>query len=72
MPPFHVPHVAEATRMVQIELQQKNSKLAMFAADYALYLIGSFDPSSGFLYPTAEKGPQFTIEIAELLSNGGA
>lgn len=67
MPPFHVAHVAEATRSIEIEFEKPDSKLRRFAADYALYLVGNFDPTSGFLYPTAEAGPQFTIEVASLL-----
>lgn len=69
LPPFHCKHVAEATRIVQIELENPKLTLQRFAADYALYLIGSFDDTSGFLYPTAEAGPQFTIEVASLLQN---
>lgn len=67
MPPFQCKHVAEATRFVQLELENSKSTLLRFAADYALYLVGSFDPTSGILYPTAEAGPQFVIEVAALL-----
>lgn len=69
MAPFQCKHVAEATRMVQMELENPKSTLQRFASDYALYLVGSFDDTSGFLYPTAEAGPQFTIEVASLLQN---
>lgn len=64
-------HVAEATRAIQMHLEEGKGTLARFPADHALYLVGSFDESSGLLYPTAEAGPQFTIEIAELVPQKG-
>lgn len=65
--PFFVAHVAEATRSVQIGLESKDVMFAKYPADFALYLMGTFDEATGFLTPPASGMPQFTIEIAALV-----
>lgn len=67
--PFFVRHVQEAIRSVEQAFQAREDQQPWFCkypADFALYLIGTFDPDTGFVFPTAEKGPQHTIEIAAL------
>lgn len=66
-PPIMVKHVAEATRALQLELENPKSLLARHVGDYALYLVGSFDQSSGCVLPPSHGAPQFTIEAAALL-----
>lgn len=69
--PFYCRHVAEATRSVQIGIQDGKAMFARFPADYALYLVGTFDPDSGSVTPTHQGGPQFCIEVASLVDEKG-
>lgn len=66
--PFFVAHIAEAMRSVQMALEDGKSMFAKFPADYALYLMGTFDESTGFLTPPASGMPQFSIEVISLVS----
>lgn len=69
-PPQFYKHVAEATRSVQMSLETKdgqNSLLSRYPGDYALYLIGTFDPKTGGIMPPETINPQHTLEIQALL-----
>lgn len=72
--PFYCRHISEATRSVQIGLEDGKAMFARFPADFALYLVGTFDPESGSVMPTAQGGPQFALEVAALVTpkEGGA
>lgn len=66
--PFFVKHVAEALRMVQMALREGKSQQALYPADYALYLVGTFHPEGGTVISPALGEPQFTMELAALLT----
>lgn len=60
-------NVADCLRTLQLHMEEGKSMLAKFPSDFSLYFVGSFDETSGFLYPTAEAGPQHTLELVELM-----
>lgn len=64
--PFPVKHVAEALRAVQAVLEDPKHPVTKHAADYALYMVGSFDGTTGAWIPTASQAPQFTCELLSL------
>jgi len=67
--PFWCKHVAEATRAIQMNFEAPKGQEPWFVkypADFALYHVGNFDPTTGSLLPTAHMGPQIVIEIASL------
>lgn len=68
MQPFFAKHVAEATRNVQMVLEDGKTLLAKFTADYALYLLGTVDTDTGLIVPPAQMAPQFVIECVSLLA----
>lgn len=69
-PPILFSHVAEATRSVQAAMEDSKSKLAKWPADFALYVVGHWDGSTGCIMPTASGIPQLVIEIAALVPQG--
>lgn len=67
--PFFARHVAEATRSVQQAFllpEDQKPWFTKYAADHALYFIGTFDEASGMYTPTSEGVPVWTIEISSL------
>lgn len=67
--PFFAKHVAEATRNVQLFLENsKDHQVARFPEDFSLWQVGSFDPSNGGLMPTHSGAPQWVIELAVLVN----
>lgn len=67
--PFFSRHVAEATRSVQQAFllpEDQKPWFTKYAADHALYFIGTFDEASGMYTPTSEGVPVWTIEISSL------
>ena len=65
--PFFAKHVAEATRAVQMGLEDPKSAYAKFAEDFSLWLIGTFDPTTGGLIPPSSMAPTWQIELINLL-----
>lgn len=65
--PFYVRHVSEALRNVEIGLQDGKAMFARFPADFALYLVGTFNPETGVVMPTATGIPQFSSELTPLV-----
>lgn len=66
--PMFYKHVAEATRSVQMTLETKEANhLNRFPGDYALYLIGTFDPATGGIMPPETITPQHTLEVQALM-----
>lgn len=65
--PFYCRNISEALRAVSIGLQEGKSMFAHFPADYALYVLGTFDPLTGFVTPTATGAPQFCEELANIV-----
>lgn len=70
-PPFHAVHVAEATRSMQMVLEDSKSLLAKFPGDYALYLLGTMDTANGSIFAPATGTPSFVIEVSQLLPQPG-
>lgn len=67
--PFFVQHVAQATRNVQMALEEGGkSALARYPEDFSLWLIGHFDETNGGLMPTSTGAPQWTVECVSLLN----
>lgn len=64
--PFLVSYVQEAIQGVQQALDEGKAFFARYPADYALYLVGHFDPTTGQMMPPSQSGPQFVIEVASL------
>lgn len=60
-------HVADATRAVAVTLEDRNNNLSRWPADYALYLVGTFDPATGGIFPSHSGMPEFTIEVGALV-----
>lgn len=72
--PFYCRTISEASRAVAMGLEDGKAIFARFPADFALYLLGTFDPATGFVTPTHQGGPEFCLEIAALVApkEGGA
>lgn len=66
--PFLCSHVAEATRSVQVGLQDAKSSLAMWPGDFALYVVGHWDGSTGHITPTVSSIPELIMEVAALVN----
>lgn len=67
--PFLCKHVAEATRSVQVAFSlpvEQQPWFTKYAADHALYFIGTFDESNGMFTPPSEGVPVWVIEVASL------
>lgn len=60
-------NVVEIQRSIINVLREGKSLLSQFPADYALYLVGTFDQDLGAIIHPFTPGPQFTLEIASLL-----
>lgn len=65
-PPFFASHPAEATRMVKMALENKNSPVAKFPGSFRLMLLGYYDPTTGMISKTSTGVPEITIEVAAL------
>lgn len=53
--PFFVQHSAQAVRSFSDECNNKDSDIFRHSQDYELWLLGSFDDSSGLFASTAER-----------------
>lgn len=67
MRPFLCKHVSEATRSIQMAIEEKNSPISKWPADFVLYLVGSFDSSTGEFIDTQSGRPEVVIEVAALV-----
>lgn len=68
--PFFCKHVADATRSVQAALESPKEQQPWFAkypADFALYFVGTFDPTTGQWMPPSNGAASYTIEVASLV-----
>lgn len=65
--PFYCRNVSEALRTLSIGMSEGKAMFALFPGDFALYLLGTFDPLSGFIMPTVSGQPQFSEELANLV-----
>lgn len=65
--PFIRKHLADATRALSMALEEKGSPISKWPADFALYLLGHWDPSTGCITPTSHGGPQLVIEVSALV-----
>ena len=63
-PPFFTRHEGEASRMVRSALMDRQSSLAQFPTDFALYKIGAYDDQGGIL---VGHNPEFLLEVASLV-----
>lgn len=72
--PFVMPSIAEATRAVQVNIQEGKVMFARFPADYQLYLVAHWDASTGCLTPPSHGSPQLVLELAAIaqIEKGGA
>lgn len=52
MPPFHSHNQGTAIRSIQQNMQDPNSSLAAYPADFSLYEIATFDDDTGDVVPT--------------------
>lgn len=67
--PFFAEHVADATRSVQAAFDMPPAQQPWFVkypADYALYMVGTFDQHSGAIMSPQQMAPQWVIEVASL------
>lgn len=65
---IHARNVHEAIRALQMHLQEGKGEIALYPADFQLYLIGEFDTKLGIVVPPTEKGPVLIQEVAQMLS----
>lgn len=65
--PVFAKNVVDIQRSLIQALKEKSSLLFQFPADYALYLVGTFDQDLGAVISPFTPGPQFTLEIASLM-----
>lgn len=61
--PFCVKHAIEATRSLQQHLKKGESMISQYPSDYALYLLGTFDPVSGEI---SSGRPEHILEVSSL------
>lgn len=66
-PPFFETHEIEAKRGVQQALKQEGSKLKNHPGDFDLYLLGTYDDTSGKM--TNTDNPQLIINLSALITS---
>lgn len=64
--PFSVKHVAEATRAVQVHLEEGKGDICRYPGDFALYFLSEFNQETG-QFTKPDFRPTFTIEVVSLL-----
>jgi len=65
MQPFYFTSTPEALRALDDICNDSNSRINKHPADYALYLLGSFDDKSGEIVPL--KKPEFVEECSAMV-----
>ena len=65
MPPFFCRSRGEALRSFSTAVNDPNSQIGKFVADYALFWIGSFEDGSGELTCATAAGPVRIIQALE-------
>lgn len=65
--PFLCSYVQEAVQGVSQALQDGKVFFSKHPGDFALYLVGTFDPTSGGIMPPQQLAPQFVCEVSSLL-----
>lgn len=58
---------ADACRSIQMAMEEPKSMLSRFPAEFALYLVGHFDASTGAFTAASTGMPQLVLEVAALV-----
>lgn len=66
--PMFASHVQEVIRSFITELENPQSFLARFSADYSLWRVGHFEQDTGALMAPQHGGPEHVAELAALFT----
>lgn len=66
--PTGVKSIVEVTRQLEQVVKQKDSSLALYPGDFALYLCGKFDDIEG-AFITIPNAPVFVAEISSFVNH---